>query len=270
MKNKTPKITAILPVSRAKYLNRVLDSLKNQTYKPQNLLVVFDGSDEEFIEVRNIVHETEFEQKLCVKSVNEGPAPTIHERRVNISNIHNQIRGILPPAPELVPEDYEPDWVFSIEDDGILPPHALANLIKIAEEHPDAGMITGVELGRWGAPYVGAWSADDVHNPKIITSLENKTREPVVEELDACGLYCGLIRADYYVQHEFFSHNGLGPDVNLGLFLRQQGFKNYIDWSVHVTHLTSFSGLEIEIPATDNSSIVKLTHQFGSIWQASR
>ena len=262
-------ITTILPVSRTKYLDRVLESLLKQTHKPNNLIAIFDGSDEDFVAVRNKILELDFEQKLCVKSTNSGPGATIAERRINISNIHNQIAEILPSAQELVPEDYEPSWVFSIEDDGILPPNALERLVAIAESKPDAGMITGVELGRWGSFYVGAWRTDDVFKPRAVTSLESKTKNPTIDEIDACGLYCALIRADYYVQHRFFSSNGLGPDVNLGLFLRQQGFKNYIDWSVHVTHLTSFQNLEIEIPATDRSIVVKFTYQSEGIWYVS-
>lgn len=253
-------ITVILPVSRAKYLNRVLESLNNQTHKPQNLLVVFDGPDNEFVEVRNKILEQNFEQKLCVKSNNVNQAHNIMDRRRNIAVIHNQFRGLLG----------ETDWVFSIEDDGIIPKNALANLLKIAKSHKNAGMVSGVELGRWGIPYVGAWRVDNPENPKIVASVQNKTGENLVEEIDACGLYCALIRADYYKQHSFSSYNGLGPDVNLGIFLRQKGLMNYIDWTVHVTHLTSMDSVEVEIFATDYSVPVKMSHLFDDIWEISR
>jgi hypothetical protein len=131
-------------------------------------------------------------------------------------------------------------------------------------------MITGVELGRWGVPYVGAWRADDVSKAKEITSIENKTKEPCIEEIDGCGLYCALIDAELYKQHEFTIKNGLGPDVNLGLFLRNKGKKNYIDWSIPVTHLTFRHGLEIEIPATDTSQQVKLKRMRNGTWSVSR
>ncbi len=251
-------ITAILPVSRVEYLDRVLEALMNQTRLPDSLLVIYDGDDKDFIEVRNKVVGLELKHVLCAKSNNARPAFAIVDRRVHIVNIHNQIRELI--------EDV--DWVFSFEDDGIIPPDAISKLLQTAKKE-NVGMVTGVELGRWGVPYVGAWTADDIHDPKLMQSLRSRAEQPViVEEVDACGLYCALIRTDKYKEHEFYTRNGLGPDVNLGLFLRQQGLQNYIDWSVHVTHLTSKQGIEIEIPATDRSHVVKLKLLNESTWKA--
>lgn len=252
------KITTILPISRISYLDRVLESLLNQTIKTQNLIVVFDGNQTDFLTVRNKVVELDFDNVLCVPSINNRPAFSIHERRWHIVNIHNQIRELI----------VDCDWIFSIEDDGILPPDALHRLLKVVRDKEDVGMVTGVELGRWGVPYVGAWRIDDVLYPKKLSSLESRASEtPFVEEIDACGLYCALIRADSYKQHFFDTKNGLGPDVNLGVFLRQQGYKNYIDWGIHVTHLTNMMGEEKEIHATDQSRVVTLTLQYGSTWK---
>lgn len=251
------KITTVLPVSRIKYLNRVLDSLLAQTYKPQNLIVIFDGNQNDFLEVRNKVVELDFDNVLCVPSTNKRVAFSISERRWHIVNIHNQAKELIGDA----------GWIFSIEDDGILPPDALQRLVNVVKEKDNVGMVTGVELGRWGVPYVGAWRVDDISDPKKISSLESRTNEPFVEELDGCGLYCALIRADQYKQHQFDTRNGLGPDVNLGLYLRQQGFNNYIDWGVHLTHLTNHAGVEKEIHATDQSRIVSLTLSYGSTWK---
>lgn len=254
-------ISTILPVSRIQYLDTVLNSLKEQTLKPNSLLVIFDGPEGQFAEVCNKTKEIGLANVVCLQSTNIRPAFSIPERRTHIVNIHNQIRDVLDDC----------DWVFSIEDDGILPSDALERLVNVAKTNTDAGMITGVELGRWGVPYVGAWTVDDVHSPRIITSLENKTLQspPTVEEIDACGLYCALIRTDLYKQHEFYTANGLGPDVNLALFLRQQGLKNYIDWGVPVTHMTNSMGEEITIPATSRSRVVAMRLLSGSTWQAS-
>lgn len=263
------QIFTILPVSRKKYLDRVLESLLNQTHKTQGLLVIFDGPDDEFLEVRNKIVSLDIDRTYCVSSNNIHPVSSIPDRRRHIVNIHNQIREMMPELPTWIEADHEPDWIFSIEDDGILPSNALERLVEIVKNKKDAGMVTGVELGRWGVPYVGAWNVDNVDDVKELTSLENKASENIVDEIDACGLYCGLIRADFYKQHEFFTNNGLGPDVNLGLFLRKQGLKNYIDWGVTVTHLTNKGNEEREIPATDVSRVVKLRFLSGRTWQAS-
>lgn len=252
-----PEIVALLPVSRNTYLDRVIDSLERQTVRPQSLIVIFDGSDQDYLTARNKVIGLKYRQVLCVKSNNEDVAVAIPDRRKHIVSIHNQVREIVSGA----------DWVFSIEDDGILPPNALSRLLTAAKTHDNAGMITGVELGRWGVPYVGAWRVDDLNNTKRLTSMPSRAGEDAVEEIDACGLYCALIRGELYKGHEFTCDNGLGPDVNLGLFIRKLGYNNYIDWSLSVTHLTTKSGVEVEIPATDWSQIVELEHGIGSYWR---
>lgn len=251
------KITTILPVSRIKYLDRVLDSLLKQTVKIEKLIVVFDGPESEFVRVRNKISELDIEHTLCVPSKDTRPAHTIAERRWHIVRTHNQLR-------ELVGDC---EWVFSVEDDGILPNNALQLLIETAAMNDDVGMVTGVELGRWGLPYVGAWRVDNVFEPQFITSVESKVNEPTVEDIDACGLYCALIRADEYKKHTFDTRNGLGPDVNLGLYLRQQGYRNYINWHIPVTHLTNKMNNEIEIPADSESRVVKLTLSRHGVWR---
>lgn len=251
------KITTVLPVSRTLYLDRVLDSLVNQTHKPQNLIVIFDGKDNDYLDVRNKIVQLKFDNILCIKSNNGRVAFNIAERRIHIANIHNQAKELIGDA----------DLVFSVEDDGILPLDALARLIKNVNEYDNVGMITGVELGRWGVPYVGAWNVDDIFNVSKTTSLENHAPSEMIQEIDACGLYCALIRADKYKEHTFFTNNGLGPDVNLGVFLRQQGFKNYINWAVPVTHLTTKGTHIIELPATGNSRVVELKLLSGRTWK---
>lgn len=255
------KITAILPVSRPQYLDRVLESLKNQTLKPNNLLVVFDGHDSQFIEVRNKVAEQQYELVLCVKSCNDRMALSIPDRRVHIAAIHNQIKTIIG----------DTDWIFSIEDDGVLPPNALADLFRMTKTCKNLGIATGVELGRWGVKYVGAWRVNDVNDASELSSIDNRIAEaPLIEEIDACGLYCALIRADQYKEHTFTFRNGLGPDVNLGIFIRQRGYNNYVNWSIPVIHLNRVEGHEIEIHPSETAKSVKLRLLHGNIWQSYR
>jgi glycosyltransferase involved in cell wall biosynthesis len=245
------KIVTILPVSRIEYFDRVIESLLNQSYKPRtSLVVVVDGSNELYIQIHNKLAHNPLNNVLCVRSRNWGEAATtIPQRRYRIATIHNQIR-------ELLPDDT--DYVFSIEDDGILPVNALSWLVNDVQNYSSPGLVTGVELGRWKVPYVGAWQADDIMRVKNLRSMESKVGSNKVEEIDACGLYCALIRADLYKQHEFTSFNGLGPDINMSLEFRQLGFKNYIDWFVPVTHLTQRDGRNIEIPANSQSTVVDM------------
>jgi glycosyltransferase involved in cell wall biosynthesis len=254
------RITTILPVSRVGYLDRILDSLTKQTYKPDALIAILDlYTDEEYLEARNKIVGLPFKHVVCVPSYNTQPAFAISERREHIASIHNQARQLIADA----------DWVFSIEDDGVLPNDALQRLVRVSEARPNAGIISGVELGRWGVPYVGAWRVDNIMQPSQVMSMENHVGEDYVDEIDACGLYCALIRADKYKEHEFDAKNGLGPDVNLALYLRQSGYQNYIAWAIPVTHLTNNHGIEMEIPATDTSQVVTLT-LMGTIWRQTK
>lgn len=255
------KITAILPVSRTHYLDRVIESLEKQTLKPNNLLVIFDGEQKDFIEVRNKIVSLKYESVVCVKSRSNRLAFNIPDRRLRIVELHKHFQELLG----------ETEWIFSIEDDGILPEDALERLVKVAKQNEDVGMVTGVELGRWGVPYVGAWIVDNPDRPAHLTSMENKAHDPCVEPTDAAGLYCALIRAGKYKTHHFTCANGLGPDVNLGLYLRREGYNNFIDWGIPVTHLNTLKGgEEIEISPLGESKVVNLKLLQGNIWQAYR
>lgn len=242
------KIITILPVSRLDYIDRVLDSLRAQTVEIENLLIILEG-----VEMDRVSHKG-FKNVSYIASPNRYIPRTTHERRENIANIHNVTRVSLG-------DNY--DWVFSVEDDGILPPNALEKMISHVDD--DVGMITGVELGRWGLPYVGAWRVDDVNTTTEISSLQSRANEGGIDEVDGCGLYCALIREEVYTNHEFNSKNKLGPDVNLGLYARQKGFKNLIDWSVHVTHLGEKDGIKFELEATSPSKMVHMKRK-GNNW----
>lgn len=127
-------------------------------------------------------------------------------------------------------------------------------------------MAEGVELGRWGVPYVGAWKADDVYDIKQLVSIDNQPKETPPQNIDAGGLYCALIRTDLYKQHNFNSDNGLGPDVNLGLELRQLGYENFIHWNVRCKHLNTVMGEEIVITPDDEAKTVTLTRKKDNKW----
>lgn len=136
--------------------------------------------------------------------------------------------------------------------------------------HPHAGFVMGVELGRWGIPHVGAWHADDVYDMKRLESAMparsellndagraiGRTPDRVVEEIDAGGLYACLARLQHYTDHEFrpYEDCAFGPDLEWGISLRQQGHRNYIDWSVAVEHCRP-DGTSVHPRATSAVSI---------------
>jgi hypothetical protein len=78
---------------------------------------------------------------------------SINTRRRRIAAIHNELRKLIKAC----------EYVFLIEDDGVLPADSLSRLLSDYQAHPYAGLIEDVELGRWNLPYVGAWRADNFY-----------------------------------------------------------------------------------------------------------
>lgn len=258
-------ITIVLTVSRDTYLTRVLTCLELLQCKHEevNLLVIVDGSNELYVKTRNLANDLKFNERLIVRTELAG-APSklnIIERRKRIAAHHNQARKLI---------SHDDGYVFSVEDDTTFETNALQQLIQVAISHRAFGMAEGVEMGRWGVPYVGAWKADDIYNPTLLESVENKYSYDLglmSENIDAGGLYCALIRADLYKLHEFTSANGLGPDVNFGLELRQLGFENFIVWSVPCAHYYDSMGVIKNITPDTEGRIVKLVKESDTKWR---
>jgi hypothetical protein len=267
-----PTTTIILPISRNQHLLKVFASLEllECDRERTGLLVCVDGESELYLTVRNLVEQSKFTKRLSVQGNIPGERRefSINTRRRRISAIHNEVRKLIKPC----------EYVFLIEDDGVLPPDALSRLLADYMAHPYAGFIEGVELGRWGIPHVGAWRADDVYDMKRLESamparpelLNDATRaigripDQVVEEVDAGGLYATLTRYRHYVDHKFQPYEAcaFGPDLEWGIWLRQQGYRNYIDWSVAVEHCQA-DGTSVHPRST---SITKMTFVKDSTW----
>jgi len=224
-----PATTIILPISREQHLLKVFASLEllECDRERTSLLAFVDGEADLLLTARNLVEQSKFSERLCVQGNIPGERRefSINTRRRRIAAIHNACRELIKPC----------DYVFLIEDDTTLAPDTLRRLMSEHLSHPHAGFVTGVQCGRWGINHLGLWAADDPYEP---TKIESLMPGDGVEEVDAAGLYACLIRSDLYRRHEFkpFS-DALGPDVDLGLALRQWGHRNYVDFDVWVDHL---------------------------------
>lgn len=259
--------TIVLLVSRAEYLEKVISRIEmlECNHIEVNFLCIVDGNELLYVHTRNLVNDTKFNERLTVRLDYPGSTTRldIPSRRRRIAAAHNQAKDLI---------QHTNGYIFSVEDDTLIGVSSLNKLMKVAINHPAFAMVEGVELGRWGVPYVGAWKVDNIYEPETITSIENKytiTEDLPEENIDAGGLYCALIRADLYKQHTFTSENGLGPDVNFGLELRQLGYENFIVWTVPCTHLTNVLGKEMSITPTEESKIVTLTKVDDTKWRTS-
>lgn len=258
------KTTIILPVSRPDYLQKVMNSLeylecdKDQT----NLLVIVDGDERLYLRTRNLVNGSKFNSRLTVRSKNKAPIVNldIPTRRRRITSIHNQARELI--------ED-NAGYVFLIEDDTTFNSDALKLLMRTAESQRACGVVTGVELARWGTKYLGVWRVDDIYETNTLETIENVwpvSPDLKPEPIDASGFYCCLIKTDVYKAHPIHSDNGLGPDVNFGLDLRRLGFENFVVWQVSCTHYGKEMGKEIVLHPSAADSRLKLTRMKNNEW----
>ncbi len=221
-------VTIIVPISRDLILDKLFASLELLQTPPNcNLLTIVDTTSTKLFEkVRNKTQESRFNERLCIQYKTTPPKQlSIPNRRVRIANVHNEIKKYLQKS----------EFVFGIEDDTIVPTYALKRLLRQYQTKSNAGFIQGAQIGRWGVPYVGAWKADDIYEPtKFTTQLPSDE----LQEIDAGGLFCFLTRFETYAKHEFktFDNNALGPDVNFGMSLRQQGMRNFVDWGIKTKH----------------------------------
>lgn len=201
--------------------------------KPNNteLLIVVDSNDPKLINyINSKIDNLNFKVIKVKYSENESALESIDNRRYRISELHNIAKHYIPANCK---------YVYVHEDDTVAPPDTLAKMLDIYETYEDCGFVEGVELGRHKTKYVGAWIADDYRLPSKITSVMPSEG---LQEIDAGGLYCALIKADLYKRHNFQPYdtegkNGLSCDVNLGLWIRRQGYKCLLDWSISCDHI---------------------------------
>jgi hypothetical protein len=225
-------VTIVVPVSRSDNLSLFFTSLENLQCdaRKTNLLAIVDGSDDLYLEVRNFVQNSRFNEKLTVKFASAQKARLRGERRKRIADIHNYAKTIIGDC----------KYVFSLEDDTIIKRDALAQLLRTYREYPHAGLVSGLELGRWGTYYIGAWKLDDIYNPTLVQSLMPESPQRALVEVDGTGLYCLLTKREHYVDHFFkdLEDGAMGPDIEFGVSLRREGYTNIVDWRVQCVHMS--------------------------------
>ena len=251
-------ITIVLPISRYKNLETVLTSIEllDTGNNIVSIIAIVDGDESLYVKARNLILKMKFEQKLCVKYRSEEKSSNFNVliRRKRISDIHNEVKKSISKC----------DYIFLLEDDGIIKSNALEMLFKEYLIDPYIGFVSGLEIGRWGYPHIGAWTVDSIYDTKFFYSIDKPQN---VTNVDASGFYCLLTRYETYMSHVFkpYGNNQLGPDVDFGIELRKQGYINKVHDKVLLDHLTddhiiSFSNTEtvkLEIGISGNSSNIK-------------
>lgn len=244
-------ITIIIPCSRPDYLRRIFAQLELMPCDREqvNLLVYVDGNQPLFEIARNLTVNSKFNQKLCVYRHKGVPnVGSVKRHRQRIADIHNEIKALIQSC----------DYVFLLEDDTLPPINTFEVLLKNYSEYPYAGFISAVEIGRWGFEMIGAWNADDVYTPTEITTVPKGSGFATI---DAAGLYCCFVKRDTYMKHFFEPFQDiLGPDVQFGLALRQQGLKNYINYDLQCKHLTKRGEISFATAQIVQVQVKKVDH----------
>ncbi len=237
-------VSIILPISRLDHLDRVFAQLELMDCDrfTTSLLAFVDGGQELYEKARHLTVHSKFEQKLCVmRKKGSGSVGSVMRRRQRISDIHNEIKQYINSS----------DYVFLIEDDTIFPRNALTKLLEHYNTYPYAGVISTVELGRWGYCHIGAWEVNDVYS---INEIKSPKLGSGIQKIDATGLYCCILKTKTYLEHEFKPfEKAMGPDFNLGIELRKAGYTNYVDYDLKCVHLTQKEPITFQ-----NSEIVQV------------
>lgn len=223
-------ISVIVPISRpenvplvAQQLNRVL--MGNYIFE---LIIAIDNRKVSRTQVERFVCDLPLKNISIFKTGLMAPPKTdIPARRDRITKIHNQFKEHIGGS----------HFVFGFEDDTILPDDPVTKLVQTYSEEPtNVGYVEGVQVGRWGFPYVGAFIADDLYNPTQLRSLT--LSEMDIEEIDGGGFYCFLTPTKLYKSVEHKWAEPAGPDVHYGMELRRKGYTCLIDWDVVCGHNT--------------------------------
>lgn len=82
---------------------------------------------------------------------------------------------------------------------------------------------------------IGAWSFNDFEFPQHVETL---LPSEGYQEIDAGGFYGYATTKKLYCAHEYYwdDQQPWGPDVNYGLWLRNKGYKNFINWEIVFGH----------------------------------
>lgn len=239
-----------MPVSRIEHIDKIFAilELSDCDKANTNLLTIVDGGPELFVKTRNLTENSKFAERLCIQfpqKTKKSNYSTFH-RKFRITEIHNIIKQHI----------WACDYIIGIEDDTVPPTNFIKKLLKDYSDYPYAGFIEGVEVARWGIPYIGGWLVDNVYEPTVIKSV---MPDKGIKEIDAGGFYCFITTRDNYVTHNFdvFDRGSMGPDVNFGIELRKQGQLNYIDWSIQCEHVNGDRAFKITNQEISECSMIK-------------
>lgn len=221
-----PVITLFCAFTRRWAIDGWLECLEAVDHDPTlvNLCVIIDG-DEPYIYHTLKKFAAKHNYRSFYSRINNEHQPNevkIGMRRARVAEVHNQAKDLIRQCDGEIVLAFEDDTVFSRME-------TFDRLIQPLLDDPKVGFVEGVQMGRWGANIIGAWSCDDFEFPKKVwTHLPGEG----YEEIDGGGWYGYATRRELFLNCDYYTSSSQpwGPDVNYGFWLRQRGYKCLIDW----------------------------------------
>ena len=222
---KQPPITIVCSFTRRWAVERWLSNLSATNIDPsQTYLAIIVDVDEPYIatQLKRYAEENGYAGiEVIINRENNPNEVRIPVRRQAIAAMKNQSKGLISMFPA--------DIIIGLEDDTVFPDLDFARLYEPILRDDTVAFVEGVQCGRWGIKIIGAWSIDDYEFPQKAETLIPKEG---YQEIDAGGFYGYATTKKHYLNHDYYSATSQvwGPDVNYGLWLRNQGFTCLIDW----------------------------------------
>lgn len=232
-------ITLFCPFSRHWAMERWLDNLHKQNYPARliNLCFIVDIDDARIMsDLQKFVELAEKSERpyrsFHVKNNCDWHPDEVHLsiRRMRIADIHNQSKALIGAT--------DGEVVIGLEDDTVFDDPETINKL-LAPLEGNVAFVQGVQIGRHGTCYVGAWRCDDpMQVNHIKTALPPEGGFEGLEDIDAGGMFGYATPRELYMLHDYHTSSGApyAVDVNYGIWLRQRGYRCLIDWGLLFAH----------------------------------
>lgn len=228
-----PIITIFCAFTRRWAIEQWLENLAAVDHDPAltNLCCIID-CDETYI----LRHLERFAEKHGYRSFHVKMNSGWHVNEVRLSIRRQRVADVHEQAKDLVAKT-DGDIIIGLEDDTVF--DRLPNFNRLIDPflNPKVGFVEGVQMGRWGVNIIGAWLADNIHNPhKIETLLPLEHGQ--YQQMTGGGWYGYATRRHLFLNADYYSSSSQpwGPDVNYGFYVQQQGYLCLIDWATIYGH----------------------------------
>lgn len=197
--------------------------------------------------------------------INTGNPPpyenNVLDRRLRITKVWERIQK--EPFLDTV------DLVLGTEDDCNFTPIQVSNLLS-AYNHlkrdlfiKKLGFVTGIQAGRWGVHYLGLWKLN--HPTKQEVMRTGEYRPGAVELISAAGFYF-FVCSPLLVKHAKFKTNSFGVDINFGMDLTKEGYRNYAVHDIVIPHATLYG---LITPGQKKICVLEYRIQEDGLWKLS-